>query len=288
MLKMAEEHTLEVNPEELSDKVLKELINESNIDREEAEKFADEAQLDEMDFVEPDKKNIFESIKDNITFGFGMLSSLYKWFCNRTARPKIVNVTPKGDNKVVLNVHHPKINKCELSFEKDDVEIANLMEYHNVNNPKNLEGKRILIEDISDLNFDKRHSDTRGVYSYNNTNPCHLFLIPNNTSMLGKLRYRLFSSVQDFRSKTARWSSDDKDIFVEASILIPSYVALLFITVFSGVAFQSQVGDIAFLPFGIIIMLGIILTLWTISRPILLAIAMILKGDFHKVNAITR
>lgn len=277
---MTQEETIEVDPEELSDEVLKDLVQESGIDKEKAEEFADKAQFEEMEYQDPNKKNVFESFKIKSNFGFKKLKSLYQSICDKNARPFISEVEPNGNDTIIFHVEHPRLSKHKIRFSKDDVEIANLMDYHRVDNPIDLEGKRLVLDEISVL---KNNNSRRHSVHYNEPT----FLIPNNVSILGKLRYGAFSFMQDLRSKTKFWvKSDPVDAVMLGTV---GYLILLMCTLLIG-AFGGWLVDIdvaprvvasiLITPFLLTILLGILLLSLVVIRPVLYGACHALKGNF--------
>lgn len=197
---MAKEDTLEVDPSELSDGVFEELVDEAEIDRDDATEMAEDVHMQEMDIREPVSNNALESGLMKYKKLRGWLGELYDMGASKTAKPVIKNVSP-NENGVEITITHPKIHRRSVNFGPDSVKLANLMSYHGADNPSELEGERLVLSKISALN----QTNSSDAYT-----PVEI-LFPNNVSAHGRTRYKIFSFLQDVRSKSKYWTSYPAD-----------------------------------------------------------------------------
>lgn len=284
MMLMTEEDTIEVNPSHLSDEVLEGLVEEADIDRDEAMEMAEDVHFQEMDVRDPVSKNVLESGVIKSRRMWDKLEVLYGKISSKTAKPVIENVTPNNTG-VDIEINHPKLNPRVLSLSSDSVKLANLMSYHEVNDPSELEGKKLVLSKISDLNKDKsiRRSSYKSVD----------ILFPNNVSVLGKLRYKLFSALQDARSKTKYWINGDP--FEAVAFLMIGYTISFILTLFIGAGgadlaqlnggiLVGIVSTILMLPFFAVLLAGVGIVTWVVMRIVMMGLYVALKGNFEETE----
>lgn len=281
---MTEEETIEVDPSDLSDEVLEGLVDEADIDENEARKMADNVHLREMDVRDPVSKNALESSVIKSRKIHDKLEVLYDKISSKTAKPVIENVTP-NNNGVDIEINHPKLNPRVLSLSSDSVKLANLMSYHGVDDPSELEGERLVLSKISDLNQEKSISRR----SYKSVD----LLFPNNVSFLGKMRYKLFSFLQDARSKTKYWVEGDP--FEATAGLMITYVIGFILTLLVGAVgaelselnggiLLSVISNVLTLPFFAVLLAGVGIVLWIIMRIVMMGMYVALKGNFKQTE----
>lgn len=274
---MSKQETIEVDPSELSDEILEDLVDEANISQEEAEEFADEAQLEQMDFDNPNKENAIESIRKKSKSSYSKLQDIYSLLSSKNARPIITEVEPTNSNDVILHIKHSRLKDHSIRFSEGDTRMANLMEYHGVSSPADLENKRLVLDEIKAV----EREDT-GFHSYSPT-----YLIPNNVSILGQARYKLFSITQDVRSKTnISVDGDPVSVLLFGSIV---YLIAFMLTLLVGSAGNFLlssgffiIGNILMMPLLLTIFVGVLAIFYLCMRPVLLVLYKVLRGDFHK------
>lgn len=278
---MTEEDTIEVNPSHLSDEVLEGLVEEADIDREEAMEMAEDVHFQEMDVRDPVSKNALESGVIKSRKMWDRLEVLYGKISSKTAKPVLENVTP-NNNGVDIEIDHPKLNPRVLSLSSDSVKLANLMSYHGVDDPSELEGKRLVLSKISDLNKDT----SIGRRSYESVD----ILFPNNVSVLGKMRYKLFSALQDARSKTKYWIESDP--FEATAGLMVAYTISFILTLLVGAVgvelselnggiLVGIISNALTLPFFAVLLAGVGIVAWVIMRIVMMVLYVALKGNFE-------
>lgn len=175
--------------DKLSRDVAKELSNEYNIEEDEAEEIGEIAWLNESGNVEPNKKKITDKISNFISRGKFEVNEILSLISSKTYQSKCIFVTISSvkrsdiDNKVKISLSHPNIVPGFIKLEPKSVELANLLEYKSVDNPKNLEGEKLII-DPSKISRNQKS-----------------VLVPNNVSKTGKLRFKSYATLRNVMEK---------------------------------------------------------------------------------------
>ena len=161
--------TIEIDPEELSNDVREDLEDEIGEDL--AEQKAKEIQINSMNNGEPNKKTSINTIREK-------LEDIYKFNLDTNklhTTGTIENIEPIQNNQIEFTIKRSDMNKKDTIYlTKDSTELANLVEYKNVDKVSELQGKTI---------------------SYRNegyTRKREKYIIPKNLSNISKLRYKLF------------------------------------------------------------------------------------------------
>ena len=161
----------------LSKEVHDELITEAGINEDKAKELAEKVRLNETVHKNPHKENARSLLTKKLTKIYNKITQ------QKTKYVTITNITLTDRNKVALKFKHPQLKRNRGStVEPDNQKLSNLMEYHNVNNPNNLTGKKVLVTNV------------------NNNDPTRI-KIPHNVSTLGKYKYNLSTSLRNISKK---------------------------------------------------------------------------------------
>ena len=180
---MEEESTIEIEPDKLSEKVVDGLVEEGAIEEEEAGEFGDRVWFEESEFSEPVRKDSFlERCSDIASKHYDAFTDTLSTVRNeRTVFLSIDSVERTDDDNVRFHVSNESVGERSFDVSSDSGLLANLLFLSGVDNPRNLEGHRIMFEKT-------RHSTE--------------VLVPENVSLFGRSRYRLYSGVEEIREKT--------------------------------------------------------------------------------------
>lgn len=266
--------TLEVNTEELSDEVLEELKEKSNFDDKVAEKHAEKIKLEEMDTIDPEKISLTGIIGKYINRLTSWASQgLDNLRSRKTPKFRISNVKPKH-NGVSLTLSHPNRSDKKFSLSNDSSELANLLEYHNADSPAELKDQHITVSKISDAS---PYSNMHRSYSPK-------FCIPHNVSAFGKLHYKIFTFVQQWREKTIYWTEDPDDhvyFALMGSLLLGTIGFLLSDTLLFNAASGTIGTGFGLLGLGLIF-ITISVVAYIINQLVFFVISYILQKNFYK------
>ena len=261
---MGETETLEVEAEELSDEVIESLVEEGGINRNTAEELGDEVWFKEVDVAEPNKTSAGTYLEDRYNGFKSICSETWDLFSNyKTTYGEIKSVERSSKEHVRIFFKHERIGRRSVKFDKDSVKLANLMEYHGVENPKDLEGYKVLLES----------QKLRKGYSR--------LIVPHNVSFTGKLRFKMYSIVQELRAKTMSktiYEDLGNGIDLMMALSIPALMLGMFgILVYS---VSPLVGSLIASPSILWIVSFVSLILYGLVRVILLVPEVILRSDF--------
>jgi hypothetical protein len=185
---MENKTTDEVNPSDLSEETVCELVEEGCIDELEAEKLEEQIWFKEIDTPNPSEKRTF---KQHIVTVLSSKFDAFKTFISnsadefmnkRTAFVKIDSVEKTQNNEIKLYFSHPKSRDGSTIMSPDSNTLGNIMELAEVQNPKNLEGSRLISK-----RDDGQFSTVK---------------IPRNVSTFGKMRYKSYSVIKELYEKT--------------------------------------------------------------------------------------
>lgn len=219
---MNDQETIEINPNELSQDVVDELVNENIMDEDQATDIGDEIWMKELADEKPDKSSSLEYIKSLLSWNFNLMNSFglglkskivsfatgikhyisnkAKIIDQRTVFADVVSVEPKknkmnkifGDdrkpsNKIILELENNHIDRFEVELDLKSTELSNIMAYKSVDNPKQLEGEKLILS---------QESFKSGRYNKPS------ILIPHNVSKSGKIRFKLYSLSREIFKKS--------------------------------------------------------------------------------------
>lgn len=194
--------SIEIDPEELSDQVVQDLVDEGALDKEDAEKYGDEVWFEEVDVPEPTKKEGLNSIISS------KLKGLYTTWRERSAFFHIESVERTYDDRVRLNLFHSKHKERSVVLGLESTTLVNLMALAKVDNPKDLEGGRVVMTE--------------------NTWSKPELTIPNNLSSYGRIKYKMYSAITHIREKTKIKSLGEGEVFgVQIVTAVSWFIATL-------------------------------------------------------------
>lgn len=273
---MSKSDTIEINPSDLSDEVRNDLTEELNIDSDYADEYAKELKVDELVDKDPDKTGFIDSSARNLKSIYTFIDDYIK---SNTIYGKIVDIQATDNDYIVLKFNHTSMNEtasCKMS--PHDSTLSNIMEYHGVDNASELENKKVPIVNAKNLSetFEKTY-----------------ITLPNNTSLSGKLRYRVFCGIKNAQAKTPLTGGDTFEIAV-TSILF-NLVILVLGTGISGftidVIGESTVKSFPSLaifaitsPFIISLLINLVTGVYFAFRFSLFILSKLFEGDFDKIN----
>lgn len=277
---MRSEQTVEVNPNELSQEVRDELIEKGELTESEADQYANEAHLKQIQTAQPEKSNVVESsilkYKSFKRYINNRRKKATKNYHNEKATADIKDVSATDDNKIKITLNHAKLGESEIVFDENSTAVANLISYYNVENPLGLIGKSVVIDRIYYLGDPEKRSPT--------------YLFPNNVSILGKLRYKIFSTIQNIRGISSVWLDGEVIPGYLTTTLASMLVSLCVLCVWligSSLTevkhpIVSQIGQVIELANFIGLFIVLCISFWLISRFLLFIGYWILKGDFYE------
>lgn len=124
---------IEIEADKLSDEVYEELSEEDILDEKTIRTHSENVWLDEIGTGESSKTGIFEHTKK-------ILSKWHNHFTNyKTVFVDIESVRRSEDDSVLLEVSNDRLSGS-VCFDPDSTELANIMEFHEVESPRELEG----------------------------------------------------------------------------------------------------------------------------------------------------
>jgi polyhydroxyalkanoate synthesis regulator phasin len=182
---------IEVNPSNLSEEVVQELIKEGAFDKEEAKEYGDEVWLNEIDIKSPTKKTLKTILSDK-------LNNCIKTAKTRTAYAKIQNVSRSEKDDVEIQLTHPQTRSGKIWLDPDSQKLANIMALKNVQNPKQLEGHKLIKPD----GHAARHAQ-----------------IPTNLSPYGQTKYKTAGLLRQFNKKI-KIKNPNRDWFNPVSLFL--------------------------------------------------------------------
>lgn len=205
--------TLEVDPDELSDEVIEDLVEEGGLEKKEAESLGDEVWFEEVDTGEPSKTGAVSYVKGRFNLGKESASDLRTLFSDyKTILADIESVERTDRDRVEIKIRHGRIGTETVTFSPGSTELANILEWRGVSNPRELEGLSIPILRES---FDSRYTHV---------------LIPHNVSSTGRLRFSLYNGIEEIREKTkiSKVHKDPDDFIFGSGIAL---IITLFLTI---------------------------------------------------------
>lgn len=272
---MSNTETIEVDPSELSDEVRDDLTDELDINSEFAEEYAEELKINELVDKDPDKKSFVDSFTEKLKSGY---SSVAGYFNTNTIYAEIVDISVTDNDYIVLEFSHPNLVRnatCKKS--PDDRTLSNIMEYHDVNDASELVNKKVPIFNPEDL------SDT-----FTDT----YITFPNNTSLSGKIRYKIFCAIKNIEIKMPLTNQDPVDLVLGG--ILYNLIGLALGTAISGgiveiigVSTAQNLPSIMtfaiLLPFIIALFFNFVSGVYLVSRFILFTLSKLFKSDFENL-----
>lgn len=208
---MPQQEIIEVDPSEISNEVYQDLTEELDIDSDYAEKYTEKLRINELVEKNPNKSNILTSTSQKLKSGYKLIKDYWN---ENTILANIVDIKVTSNDYIRLTFSHPNLNKnrsCKM--EPNSSVLSNLMEYHSLDDPMKLVGKKAFIEGATEWNESS-------------------IKIPNNTSITGKLRYKLFSVINELDVKMPFSNNRLTKQFVSSIFL--NLVSLIIGTAISG------------------------------------------------------
>lgn len=200
--------TLEVDADDLSDEVVEELIEQGNIPKDEADEWGDRVWFNEVREDNTQRMGVIEYLKNRFercgelphnvgvaleNSGIRVVKDLDSFTRNSihllrnkktsTAIVDDVNVYPSLGH-ITLDIKHDMFGTGTVYLELDTPALSNLLDYKSVENPMDLVGKSVFVCPRS--------------FSENS----QTVMIPHNVSLSGKIRFKMFGVVEEFREKT--------------------------------------------------------------------------------------
>lgn len=218
---MEDKDSVEIDPEKLSDDVADELVEEDIIDKEEADVVSNEVWLEQINKKDPNEVSFIDSLK----LKFGDIQESINNFTQdkiqyienyKTIYADVISVNPdKESEKVTIKLRHSAIGVFDIDIDPKSTNFSNLIEYYSVNNPKDLENKKLVVTNKS---FESEHINS--------------IVIPKNVSTSGKIRFKMYSICREVLRKTRNnrlYNSSIGDIIVMYAITgFMSFFSLLF------------------------------------------------------------
>lgn len=230
------EETLQLSSEdkqEASQETVESLIEKGVITEEDIAEYENRANLMQVETTEPDKVGItdilatwFNNAKHNIKY------SITSVFADPILNPEkrdtwygeISQVSYTDDGQVQLLITHKRGSRT-ITLDSQGKKLANIESYHSCDNPAELKGKKLIREPkILKSNF----------------------RVPHNTSIVGKIRYKIAGSLFHIKSKQYEEINDEKLVGIGLATMI--CIWLMYSTVQGAISGSFSYGLL--LPFG--------------------------------------
>lgn len=190
---MEQESTIEVDADELSDGVIEDLVEEGGLDEEKAEELGNDIWFDEVDMREPERTGLRAYLKNWFDTGLGLAIRLnYAYREEKTVFAEVTGVERTSDDDVKVTFKHERVGNDSFVLSPDSVALVNLLAYHSVENPKDLVGKKVLLDPSSFSGWDTT------------------VVIPHNVAWTGKIRFATFSFFREVNEKS-KWETLPND-----------------------------------------------------------------------------
>lgn len=262
--------TLSVDAGELSDATIRDMVEEGDLKKEEAESLGNDIWLNEIETGEPDKTGAISYLKNISKICKTKASDTSELFKNRkTILSNIESVERTHNDKIRIHIQHGRLGKKRVRFSPDSTELANLLEWKNVDNPNELEGLTVpILRDSIESNR-------------------NYILIPHNVSSTGRLRFLLYNGVEEIRekSKISVIHSDSDLLFfnILASSIITGTTATVGVVV-REFPWLELIGDALILPFILTVIVIGFLIVYTLFRSSLLVLSGMFDSDYIEVQ----
>lgn len=293
---MEDERTVEIDPNELSQDVVDELVDDNVMDEEQATKKGDSVWMNEVTDKNPKKVGLVQYLKSLPIYGQNLFLSKYKIIKNKTIRfcgyvddytgnkikylknkktvfAEVKSVEPnKMNDSISVEFEHGRIHNFTVNFDPQSTVFSNILEYKSINNPEDLEGKKLPILRES---FDKK--ERNGI------------IIPHNVSKSGKIRFKIYSIFIELREKSRISAFLDTD--VDNMLVIYLFIGIIsFMLYITGLNFSSENTILSIIRLVLTLPLavwGSILAInigYYIYLSILLIITRIMNSNYKKIK----
>lgn len=252
-----EEDTIQIDSDELSDRVVEDLREEGILTKEEALEYGSQVRFEDFESGESNETGLLEYLKRKVTD----FSHYYRDY--RTVFVQVEKVYYSEDGMVTLDVESSRVSG-RIRFESDSTELANLLKWKDIENPKNLEDDSIPVSR----------------YSLENGRPS--VLIPHNVSYSGQFRFNLYIKIEELLEKTYVRDEYEETIVVTMGALS----CLSFASVFLGI-FVADLGYSDYWPFVLVSLVAIapvvLSMLFAFSRILLEFVRGATESNFYKI-----
>lgn len=225
-----EDDTVKIDPSELSDKVVEDLIEEGAFDHGDAEEYGDRVWFERVKTPEPTKK---EGLSEKVS---NSVSEIYGSWKQRSAFINLKSVARTEDDRVRINMFNHELGESKATFSPNSSVLGNIMALADVDNPKELEGGRLVVE--------KNGSD----------HP--VIAVPTNLSIYGRLKYKIYSCARYILTKTNINTVTDDNVFGLFMATMFSMIPAIFMIVPMSDNFLGLVSLILSIPFMICLTLS--------------------------------
>lgn len=253
---MSEDKTVEVDPSELSEEVVEGLVDEGALDEETAEEYGDEVWFEEVETPEPTKR---EGISDQVSDAVNRCYSEWK---GRSAFMSIESVERTKNDKVRLHLFHPEEGSRTVVLSLSSSVLGNLLALAKVDNPKELEGGRIMMSEGS----------------FNRPN----LVVPSNLSLYGRVRYKAYSMINQVLEKTLVERFDEDFVFGSLILTLISWLPALVAPLL--VDFSTVLASLFVLPAVVLTTFFVLMFGYGVFRGVCYIVASVLKGDVTEVE----
>lgn len=243
--------TIEIDPEELSKDVRENL--EKEIGEDVAERKAKEIRLNSMNNGIPNKKSSIETIRGELDNKINKIDMKTE---KKYVFGEINDIEPsRDDEEIQFTISRNDKNEDDvITMDKDSTELANLVEYKNLDNVLELEGEKIPYRDYG---FSRKKEK---------------YLIPNNLSYISQFRYKIHNKLTKIKNIIDIFTENKHfDTLIFGSMSLTGLCAFMIPISYIPVMI---VGTIGFSTFFILILY--------IITDILLNIA---DGDFYRIES---
>lgn len=248
--------TIEVDPDELSEQVVEDLVEEGAFTREDAEECGDDVWFEEIETPDPTKR---ESVYNKVS---ARVRGSYSSWRDRSAFINIESVERTDSDRVQLNMFHPNHGEKTLVLSVNSSSLGNLMALAGVDNPKELEGGRVVMIEGS----------------WNRPE----LVIPENLSFYGRSKYKTYAGISHIQEKTHIKRLDEDSMFEFAMVTLFSWIPALVGALVAD--FSVILGGIIMLPALILTILFTALIVYGIVRFILFILGALLSGEVSEVK----
>lgn len=259
---------VEVDASELSDGVMKDLVEEGGLDEEEAEELGEEVWFEEVDVGEPNKTGVLSYLEARYQNGVEIAGLIKRLFVDwKTTRAEVESVERSYSDDLRISVSHERIRGVDsFVLDPDSDVLANLMLYKNVSNPKDLEGCKLLVLPDS---FDSRSVTV---------------VVPHNVSVTGQLRFKMYSLVQEVREKTySSFISNSEKGSADALLGMTMFSA--FVSIFGAIvrSVSEVIGNLLMLPLAICLSILLFVVVYGLTRVVLWGLMALFRSDFEEL-----
>lgn len=238
---MSPEKTIEaeIEPEQVRDETIEELLEDGAISEPEASEFETYVDLRQTTAeVDPNHSGLRNILSDKLNQAKSTLSRGILWgkslknsvienykkkysmaITDTSAYGTMTNFSVSrlmNDSYVKFTVESPTEKDIPVSLNTNSQEFANLLEYHNATSAEELKNKRI----VKNIN--------------NSDEMCPEYYLPSNASWIGKLQYKLFGVTSSLKRTFSNicWRNTE-DVALEISIATGIFGSILLFVGFS-------------------------------------------------------